>query len=319
MTRFLQAGRWRRAAILCCASALLHVLAVNWLGGYLTAPSEAGMRGAPIAPIVASLHVEPATAAQEMAPVPQKASVRAAASDMPAAQAKLDAQRNEAHGYQVALPPSAELSYDVSRVDERGEAQQGEGLLIWQREAGSYRLERRASVAHDPVLALFELASTGRIGAAGIEPQTFREQRRGRSTVATHFEKERGLILFSAASAPVAWTAGAQDSVSFLLQLAGIANADRAQLTRGIEMLLAGGREAQAVRLLVGGEEEIETGMGRMATWRVQRPVPDGSYNAYLEIWLAPDYHWYPVQLRSTDANGAVTTHTVRRIVIKEN
>lgn len=39
-----------------------------------------------------------------------------------------------------------------------------------------------------------------------------------------------------------------------------------------------------------------------------------GSYRSRLDVWLAPAKGWYPVQIRNTEANGAVTTQTVNNI-----
>jgi len=46
----------------------------------------------------------------------------------------------------------------------------------------------------------------------------------------------------------------------------------------------------------------------------VTRPPRPGLYNSTLELWFAPAYHWYPVQIRNTEPNGAVTTQTASKI-----
>jgi hypothetical protein len=55
-----------------------------------------------------------------------------------------------------------------------------------------------------------------------------------------------------------------------------------------------------------------------MAVWHLTRAPLPGSYNSRLDVWLAPAHNWYPVQLRSTESSGAVTTQTVRKIVPQE-
>ena len=36
---------------------------------------------------------------------------------------------------------------------------------------------------------------------------------------------------------------------------------------------------------------------------------------ARLEVWLAPDYSWYPVRLKVTAADGASATQTVSAFI----
>ena len=310
MTRSLHSRRWQRIAALAVASVLLHYAAVNWVGARLAAPVPSMQRArAPIAPIVAELRL---TQAPDAGPVPGGAAPLAKR----APPAGVVVKKTAARGYQLRLPPSADLTFDLTRVDARGDAATGQGAISWQRAGGSYRLTASADITG---MQLWALASEGAVGRSGIAPRTMTEQRRGRSPVALHFNAAQRQITFSASPARVDLLPGAQDSATFPVQLAGIAGAGRAQLARGIEMLVAGGRDAQRFRFVLAGEEEIDTGMGRMMAWRVQRPAPPGSYNAHLEIWLAPDHHWYPVQLRSTEANGTRTTQTIRRIIIKEN
>jgi hypothetical protein len=58
--------------------------------------------------------------------------------------------------------------------------------------------------------------------------------------------------------------------------------------------------------------------MGRVLTWHLSRPPKPGSYSARLDIWLAPGLNWFPVQIRNTEANGALTTQTVTRITMSD-
>ncbi len=303
--------RWRQVVALCAASLALHYAAVDWVGAQLAEPGRNGPIEA--APIVAQLHAADAPALPAAAPsvVEQRpVTVVAKAGSGSGAHART--------GYKVKLPPPAELAFDLLRTEEGG-AWPGQGVIDWQREGAAYRIRMQAGLARDGAMALWELASEGTVGDGGITPRTAMEKRRGRAPVAVHFNPAQRQITFSASSQRVVMQPGAQDVASFGLQLSAIANADSAQLAKGVLMQVAGGREAQPVRFVLAGEETVDTGMGRVRTWRVQRLMAPGSYNAQLEIWLAPDYHWYPVQLRSTEANGTVTTQTIRRIVIKEN
>ena len=82
-----------------------------------------------------------------------------------------------------------------------------------------------------------------------------------------------------------------------------------------------GGTDADAAgleRFHLVGEEELETRMGRLVTWHLRRPPKPGTYSSQLDIWLAPSMQWYPVQIRNTEANGALTTQTVTQIRVND-
>ena len=150
-------------------------------------------------------------------------------------------------------------------------------------------------------------------------PTLMTEKRRGRSMTATHFDRKDGRLSFSASAAnyPLAW--GAQDKASVPLQLTAIARGDPQQLSGNIDILVGEDRDASVFSFVVLGQEQIDTGMGRIATWHLTRPPKPGSYNSRLDLWLAPDYGWVPVQIRNLEASGAVTTQTANKIVMKNS
>ena len=113
-----------------------------------------------------------------------------------------------------------------------------------------------------------------------------------------------------------AQTAGAQDKASIPLQLAAIARGDPKQLTGAIDIFVGEDRDAAIYRFTVVGQEQIDTKLGILQTWHLTRPPQPGSYKSQLDIWLAPAHGWYPVRIRNTERNGAVTTQTVNNIVL---
>ena len=266
-------------------------------------PADAGALEAP-APVQSA-------APQEAAP--QEAAPEAAAE--PAPEAEAGPEPAPAPRYKVSLPPSAELTLDVERTDAKGASWSGQAVMDWRREGGAYRMSVVASVSMLVTINLVELTSAGTLGPDGIEPRTMHEKRRNRAQTATHFNQEQGRITFSASQASHPLAPGAQDKATFPMQLAGIGRADAAQFGSGIELLVGEEKDASLFRFVVLGQEEIDTAMGRLATWRLMRPPLPGSYSSRLDVWLAPGHNWYPVQLRSTEANGAITTQTIRKIV----
>jgi hypothetical protein len=263
--------------------------------------------GADASPAKASDKAAPATAAAVPDAVP--------AEQQPApAQAAPAARR-----FKVDLPPSAELSLDVERTDADGTRWHGVGAMQWHLGGNAYKLTLTAGlsllVAH---INLIVSTSEGLIDESGIAPVLATEKRRGRAQTATHFNRQDGRITFSASEASFALSPGAQDKASLPLQLAGIGRADPSQLSGDIEILIGEEREADVFRFVVVGQEEIETALGKLQTWHLSRPPRAGSYNSKLDIWLAPAQGWYPVQIRNTESNGAITTQLVTRIALSD-
>jgi hypothetical protein len=249
------------------------------------------------------------------------ADVQSAPAAAPAQPAPAPAQpAPEARRYKIDLPPAADITLDVARTDANGTQWSGDALLSWSLSPTSYKIRVEAGITI--VFAkvnLLTLTSEGTVGEEGFMPALMTEKRRGRSMTATHFNRKDGRLSFSASQAnyPLVW--GAQDKASVPLQLAAIARGDPQQLSGNIDILVGEDRDASVFSFVVLGQEQIETRMGRIATWHFTRPPKPGSYNSRLDLWLAPEYGWVPVQIRNLESSGAVTTQTVNNIVIKKS
>ena len=313
MTIALQLVRWRRLAALCAATLLVHYLAAGWVDGG-GAPAALPPQGRSTrAPVSVQLRAPaaPPPDLEASAAVPE----RQVQSDHSAALRTRPAA--PAMRYQADVPPSAQLTYVLVRAGASGPAVSGEAVLDWTRTEAAYRLHYVSGIGLPLSEPLADLASEGRIGAGGIIPRSMQQQRRSRAPTATHFA-ERGSITFSASEQAVPMQAGAQDLATWPLQLAALARAGEDQLVRGVDLLVGEERGASLYRFVAVGREEIVTGLGITGTWRLARVPAPGTYNARLDIWLAPGHEWFPVQLRSTEANGTVTTQTIRRIVVTD-
>lgn len=230
------------------------------------------------------------------------------------------APAGQARQYRVDMPPSARIVLDVARSDADGTQWRGEAAMAWQLKGDSYSLKVEAGIR---VLVarvnLVLLESEGKVGAAGFEPVTMTEKRRGRALTVTSFSERDGRITFSGSQGAYALLPGAQDKATVPLQLAAIARGDSGQLGRDIEMLVGEDKDASVFRFVVLGQEELDTRLGKIAAWHLSRPPRAGAYGSRLDIWLAPGLGWYPVQIRNIEASGAVTTQTVNKIVITES
>ena len=258
---------------------------------------DAATAQAPAPPAAAAAEPPPAPVAAEPAPPPAP----------------------EPRRYKVDMPPPARIVMDVARVDADGTRWSGEAQLGWTFRGDRYRIEFEAGIrVVFTRVNLAVLTSEGALAATGFVPVKMTEKRRGRALTATHFDWQQDKITFSSSQKTVPLVAGAQDKASVPLQLAAIARGDPAQLTGDIDIQVGEDRDAAVFRFIVVGQEEIDTGLGKLQTVHLSRPPKEGSYRSRLDVWLAPGRGWYPVQIRNTEANGAVTTQTVNNIALTE-
>ena len=270
-------------------------------------PTTGGVDGPAIAMVAESGQGAGSLLEPQLKPQPQLQSL------MPAA----------AGQYRVDLPPSATITLDVAHTDADGAVWAGEAVMSWQLDGDSYRMRVEAGVR---VLVarinLVMLHSEGKVNEYGVAPVTLSEKRRGRAPTTTRFSERDGRITFSAAPgftpAPVALLPGAQDKATLPLQLAAIARAGSGQIEAGVELLVGDERDASLYRFVVMGQEVLDTRLGKLQAWHLSRPPKPGAYSSRLDIWLAPGLGWYPVQIRNTEASGAVTTQTANKIVITD-
>ena len=224
--------------------------------------------------------------------------------------------------YVVRAPESVRIEMALLRTKPDLSENHGVGTIIWTVKDGRYSMSIEAGL--DLLVTtfnLYKMTSEGRLDKFGITPETSTEARRTRASTATHFNHDDKIISFSSSSKVVPMDDGAQDKASFLMQLASIGYADEKQFFSGkeIELQVAEERDAALFHFLVIGKEELDTKLGKMPTWHLLRAPKPGTYNSQLDIWLAPELGWYPVQIRNTEKNGTVTEQSVTRLTQKTN
>ena len=289
------------------------------------AQAQAGAAITPVdsaapAPAIDTADLEPA-----LAPEPAAAQRPATAPDTATsapAPAAAEPVPQGGRRYKVELPPSATFDMDVARVDADGTKWTGSAVMTWHTDGSRYRASVEAGVSLLVTrLNLLVLRSEGAIDDHGIAPERVTEKRARRSETATHFNRNGGgnaaganTISFSASDRSYPLLAGAQDKATVPFQLAGIGRADVNQFGGDIDIQVGEDKEAALFRFQLVGEDELNTKMGKLVTWHLTRPPKPGTYSSRLDIWLAPGMQWYPVQIRNTEASGALTTQTVSRI-----
>lgn len=238
----------------------------------------------------------------------------------PAESAAAPAPASPIRRYKVNPPPSARFDLDVKRVDADGTQWSGVASMAWLRDGAGYTLTMDVGLSLLVTrVNLLELSSAGMIDEFGLAPVTATEKRRGRSLTATHFNRNDGTITFSASQHAYPLLPGAQDKASLPFQLAGIGRFDVNQFQGDVDIFVGEDKDASVFRFNLLGEEELDTRMGRLPVWHLTRPPKPGTYSSRLDIWLAPSLDWYPLQIRNTEANGAVTTQLVTKITVTDS
>lgn len=143
----------------------------------------------------------------------------------------------------------------------------------------------------------------------GIAPERARAQRGGAKAQAISFDRAAGLVRRADAQRSDPLFNGSQDQASVLIQLAGIGAARALRGGEEIVLHVSGAADAGLLVLKVEGQVQLDSPLGPLATWHLVQRGAGG-----LEVWLAPAYHWLPVQIRTTGPDGVAATELVRAI-----
>ena len=142
--------------------------------------------------------------------------------------------------YRTTLPAAATLHYDVRRG-----ALSGSGELRWAPSGEGYALTLEGSILG---LTVLTQVSRGGLDAARPRAGALHRQRVRRARAGGEFPAPRaGKITFSGPSVELPWHAGAQDRLSWMVQLAAIVAADPRGASRAT-LGDAGGRRARRRR-----------------------------------------------------------------------
>ncbi len=209
----------------------------------------------------------------------------------------------KATSYNIDLPPSADLKYDVQKIPQDGAPMYGSGTINWHTDGSKYTVDGDFGVLF---ITALRFQSSGTIEDSGIAPERYSEKRFRKAETNTHFHRERNTISFSSSTLSYPRTGGEQDRASIVWQLAGIGRGDSEKFIAGtsIDLFVAGTRNAETWQILILGQEDIMIDGVSTSAWHVARAPRAGSHEQKLDIWLAPAQNWYPVRLRYTETNG---------------
>lgn len=191
----------------------------------------------------------------------------------------------------------------------------GSTTIEWK--IGADRYEATSVTADDSGRPLLTLSSQGAVQpAVGVAPERYVEQRLSRAPVAVNFQWDARKVTFSASSAEFPLRDGVQDQLSFMAQLALLAQAfpDRFQPGLPVALEVAGTRNLRIYDLRVIGWESIRSGTGVLDTLKLERVIAPGTRDARIELWLAPTLRWLPARTRTTLPNDEVIETVLREV-----
>ena len=225
-------------------------------------------------------------------PEPQQTAAAPAFEPSAAAMPAADAQT-------VTAPPTVRLNYEIS-VERMGFTLRSEAHLTWRHDGTQYEAELEAGGGLYPKRVQ---RSVGAITPQGLAPLRFSDK--SRSETATHFERDKGKIVFSNNRPEAPLDPGTQDRLSVIIQLAGLVATAPARYPAGSSIVLpvAGTSEVDAWLFTVEGEEDLQLPGGAVRALKLQR-VPRKPYDVKVELWLAAQQDYAPVRLRLTNPNG---------------
>jgi hypothetical protein len=201
--------------------------------------------------------------------------------------------------YSTKLPPAALLEYRLRRG-----RWSGSGELRWQPVGVRYQAQLQGHVAGFKVLTW---TSEGGLGEAGIAPQRFTDQRRGKAARVAQFQSASAHIVYSEGQPAALWMPDAQDRLSWMLQLSAIALADPHRLDKGqrIGFLVSGARgDADVWSFESQGLSALSTPAGNLSAVKLVRE-PRKLNDTRVEVWLDPARHYLPIQARMADTADA--------------
>jgi hypothetical protein len=157
--------------------------------------------------------------------------------------------------------------------------------------------------------------SSGRLGADGLEPLRYAEQRGKRAERFVRFDPAGQRLLPAGGVPTVALPPGTQDRLSVFYQIGLVARSDPAGFVAGRsrEVPVASLRTVETQRFDVIGDEVLMTPGGPVRALHLRRLSPPGKDDPLIDLWLGYDFEMLPVRLRIEDASRRVLDQVIER------
>jgi hypothetical protein len=213
----------------------------------------------------------------------------------PAASAPAQAEAaTELPVYPTQPPPPVRWAYSVTRG-----LLTGEGVLHWQPDGERYTARFEGRFAG---IALLDWTSRGGFDTAGLAPERFVVRRRGGNAQAANFQRTAGKITYSGPTVEHPLPRGAQDRLSWMLQLPAIvaATPERFAPAGATAVLFVSGArgDADVWTFRVVGHEPVSLADGAVVDALKFVREPRKPYDTRVEVWLDPTRHHLPLRAR---------------------
>lgn len=185
------------------------------------------------------------------------------------------------------------LDFDFWRGQLQGTAQ-----LQWAPQGDRYNLALQTQIEGRPALGWH---SQGGWDSAGLAPERYTEGRNGRAARATNFQRDQGVVSYSAQTQSFALPAGLQDRSSWLLQLGAVlqANPGLREVGTNIHLWVTGTRgkpELWTFQVLAQAPLTLQSGQTTPALHLLR--APSRLYDTEVQVWLDPVQHHLPLRLQ---------------------
>ena len=182
------------------------------------------------------------------------------------------------------------------------------------------RYELRTDVRAEGLISLvysgtLSQISRGSLGPNGLEPARYAEIRSKSSERVVDFDRKLGQLMSLDGSPPVPMPVGTQDRLSVFYQLGLMMRREPSAVAAGqvIDMPVASMRAVQRERFVVVGEEMLMAPGGPIRALHLQRPVPAGTRDPRIDLWLGYDFEMMPVRLRLEESADRVLDQVIDR------
>jgi hypothetical protein len=294
----------RRIAFAVALSALIHA-AILWLP-HISLPHE-DLR---LPPLSARLEHLPSPAehpARQEAPEPVT-ETNGSASAEPAAETTHTEKPAEMPGAYPLFPKHLQITFAVHKSADGFKVGNVYQQLTVNGNKYTLKAVKRitglASLINDEEVIQ---TSRGKLGTAGLQPETFTQEKSGGSgkqKLQAVFDRQARELRFSSGE-KTGLPADAQDGLSFMYQLSQLPMEHR----EFILLPVGDGAKLEQLDLEIGGQEAIDTPMGKLNALHLRKMHGEGA--AYFEIWLGTEYRLLPVKFRQVDSGGNVTEEMV--------
>lgn len=180
--------------------------------------------------------------------------------------------------------------------------------ISWKHQDNNYQLRHEIQAF---VFGKRSQTSVGQMGTRGLLPARFGDQ--FRQEQAAHFDRAKGLLVYSANTPSQAIEEGAQDRVSLFVQLAAAMAGTPSLRAEGqhLSFQVVSAKQAEVWTFAVQGTETIKLPLGEMDSLKLQR-VPRNEYDQKIDFWLSPAHGYLPARIRIIQANGDVIEETLQ-------